>query len=214
MRLSLPILLFVLTAFGSVAIAQQKPKNTTKSKNDVSSKKVESQATKTPGTAETTNGPTPPPSKAKAPDAADKAFMKDAAIGNMAEIELGHMAEEKGANQDVKQFGTRMVNDHSSAGDLLKTIAQSQHVSLPVVLDPAHKNEKARLSKLTGNKFDKAYARTMVQNHTKTIDKFKHEAQFGHDAEVKKYAQETLPTLQSHLKAAKDMEQKVTGSKK
>src|SRR3954467_12032604 len=43
----------------------------------------------------------------------DAAFAKEAAVGGMAEVELGNLAKEKASNNDVKQFGDRMVTDHS-----------------------------------------------------------------------------------------------------
>src|SRR3954467_15399597 len=45
----------------------------------------------------------------------DKAFVMNAAIGGMAEVELGKLAEQKAANESVKQFGQKMVTDHSKA---------------------------------------------------------------------------------------------------
>ena len=41
----------------------------------------------------------------------------DAAHGNMAEVELGKLAVERGTNDAVKQFGQRMVDDHGKASE-------------------------------------------------------------------------------------------------
>jgi len=45
----------------------------------------------------------------------DKSFMKDAAEGGLAEVELGQLAADKASNPDVKKFGERMVKDHTKA---------------------------------------------------------------------------------------------------
>jgi putative membrane protein len=150
----------------------------------------------------------------KAPDDMDKDFMKHAAIGDAAEIGLGQMAQQKGSDPQVKQFGARMVKDHSTADDQLKGLAQSQQVSLPTSLDPEHEATKDRLSKLSGAQFDQAYIRTMVQDHTKTIDQFKREAQQGQDQSVKQFAQQSLPILESHLKEAQQIQSKLESSGK
>jgi len=154
---------------------------------------------------------TPPPGSTKAPDDQDKKFVKDAHIGNVAEIELGQMAQEKAASDDVKQFGARMVKDNSSADDKSKGVAQNQHIALPVKLDAPHKNAKARLSTLTGDKFDRAYMLVMVQEHSKTVQKFQREATASHDPTVKEFAAGTLPKLQDHLKEARHIQQKLGG---
>jgi putative membrane protein len=142
-------------------------------------------------------------------DETDQNFMKEAAIGDEAEIQLGQMAQAKASSAAVKSFGERMIKDHSAADDKLKGIAESQHISLPVDLDPQHKNQAAALSRLSGPQFDKAYMTLMVQEHTKDVNQFKKEAADAHDPTVKQFATATLPVLESHLNEAKQVEQQV-----
>ena len=140
---------------------------------------------------------------------ADKLFLKEAAIGGAAEIQLGQMAQGNAGDAQVKQFGERMVKDHSKADDDLKAVAKSQHFALPTQLDPKHKAAKARLDKISGDKFDQSYMQMMVQDHTQTIAKFQREAEHGQDKTVKDFAKQTLPVLQSHLQEAKSIEGKL-----
>jgi len=147
-----------------------------------------------------------PNNPVKGPDTADQQFMKQAAIGDMAEIQLGQMAQAKATDPKVKSFGERMVKDHSTADDLLKNLAQQQHVSVTADLDPQHKNEQSMLSNKSGSEFDKDYIRLMVHNHQKTIQKFKHEAASSTDPTLKAFARNTLPTLQSHLQEAQKIQ--------
>ena len=53
----------------------------------------------------------------------DKDFVRDLTIANMAEVELGKMANERSTNAEVKKFGQMMVDDHTPAGNKLKAIA-------------------------------------------------------------------------------------------
>jgi hypothetical protein len=53
--------------------------------------------------------------QATALNSTDRRFITEAAMGGMAEIELGRLATERGASDAVRQFGQRMVNDHSGA---------------------------------------------------------------------------------------------------
>lgn len=167
-------------------------------------KSKESKSKTQPGAAE--EKPPAPNNPVKGPDGADQQFMKQAAIGNAAEIQLGQMAQGKASNPKVKSFGERLVKDHSQADDQLKGIAQDQHVGLPTELDPPHKAIKSALSKKAGSEFDKDYIRIMVQEHQKTIAKFKHEIATTHDPTLKQFAQGTLPVLQSHLSEAQQIQ--------
>jgi len=132
----------------------------------------------------------------------DQHFMKEAAEGGMAEVELGQLAADKASSPDVKEFGQRMVKDHSQANDQLKQIAMQKGVTLPT--SPSAKDEmtKKKLSNLSGDAFDKAYMADMVKDHKKDIAAFQRESSSGQDPDVKQFASQTLPTLQDHLKQA------------
>src|ERR1700692_2808049 len=63
--------------------------------------------------------------------ASDQHFMMNAAQGGMAEVQLGTLAREHASSQAVKDFGQRMIDDHSKAGDELKALAAQNNVTLP-----------------------------------------------------------------------------------
>ena len=132
----------------------------------------------------------------------DTKFMKEAAMGGLLEVELGRLAVQNAGSDQVKQFGQRMVDDHGKANEQLKSLAQSEGVTLPSQLDSKHVKELQRLQKLSGADFDRAYMKMMVDDHHQDIRAFKHEAQSGDDPEVKAFAGKTLPTLREHLSMA------------
>jgi putative membrane protein len=139
---------------------------------------------------------------AAAPSAADTKFIKEAAAGGMAEVALGQLAVEKASSADVKKFGQRMVDDHSKANDELKQLASQKNVTLPQDLNAKDKAAKAKLEKLSGEQFDRAYMKDTVKDHTKDVSDFKRESMSAQDPDVKKFAAQTLPTLEDHLKQA------------
>jgi len=141
--------------------------------------------------------------------ASDREFVRKAAQGGLAEVQLGQLATEKAASPEVKQFGQRMVDDHTKANEQLKQIAQQQGIQVPDQLDAKDAATKARLEKLSGKEFDRAYMNDMVTDHTKDVTEFKHEANSGKDSAVKSFAQQTVPTLEDHLKEAKNIAPKV-----
>ena len=152
------------------------------------------------------------PSAVKSSAKADHTFAMKAAQGGMAEVELGKLATEKASNPDVKAFGQKMVDDHTKANDQLKDIASKQSLALPTDVSAKDKAEKDRLSKLSGDAFDKAYMSHMVMDHKKDVADFQKEAKSGGDDQIKNFAQQTLPTLQEHLKMAQATQSKVKGS--
>ncbi len=139
----------------------------------------------------------------------DLAFMNDAAPGGMAEVEMGRLAAKQAQSNDVKQFAARMIADHTKAGDELKQLAQQKKVMLPPDVSPAHKEMMAKLAKLSGADFDRAYVTAMVADHEKDVAAFNSVAQGAVDADVKAYATKTLPTLKEHLQMIRDIAAKM-----
>jgi len=134
----------------------------------------------------------------------DQKFVREAAEGGMAEVKLGQLAQDKGESQTVKDFGSRMVADHTKAGDQLKGIASQKGMSVSNSLNAKDNALYNRLSKLSGREFDREYMRAMVQDHVQDVAAFRKESTSGSDAEVRGFASNTLPTLQDHLKMARD----------
>lgn len=139
----------------------------------------------------------------------DSTFVTKAAQGGMAEVKLGQLATQNAQSPDVKAFGERMVTDHTKANDQLKSVASSKGVTLPTDLDAKDQATYDRLSKLHGAEFDRAYMLDMVRDHKADISEFQKEANSGTDPEVKKFAADTLPTLQQHLSMAESTDAKV-----
>jgi len=136
---------------------------------------------------------------------ADRAFANQAAMGGAAEVEAGRLAQEKGANAAVKQFGARMVEDHGKAGAELKQIADAKSITLPNAPDATHQSAMQRLQKLSGAGFDHAFMQMMVRDHEKVVAAFDKEAKSGKDPELKAFAAKTLPTLRTHLQMAREL---------
>jgi putative membrane protein len=142
----------------------------------------------------------------------DQKFVMDVAHVGMAEVELGKMATEKASNDQVKKYGQRMADEHAKAGDELKAIAQKNNITWPMEMDAKHKAVRDRLSKLSGEGFDRAYMQEMVAGHRAAVNEFKMEAKNGKIAEVQAWASKTQPTIEDHLKQAQDIARGVVGT--
>lgn len=134
----------------------------------------------------------------------DKEFVQKAAAGGMLEVQTGKLAESKAQNAEVKNYGSMLVKDHTAANDELKTLAQNKGVTLPTALPKHEQGELDKLSK--AKKFDHEFMEHAVKDHKKDVKEFEKASKSAKDPDVKAFAAKTLPTLQSHLKQAEDLE--------
>jgi putative membrane protein len=144
----------------------------------------------------------------------DQKFITEAAMGGLMEVEMGRWAAQIGTSDAVKQFGRRMVEDHSKVNEELKQLATAKGVTLPTALDEKHQREVSKLVRLKGADFDKAYSKKMLSDHQKDVAAFEKQSTGGSDAEVKAFAAKALPTLQEHLTLAKALTGTETGGTK
>jgi putative membrane protein len=95
-------------------------------------------------------------------------FVREAAIGGMAEVELGQLAAGKASSDAVKQFAQRMVTDHRKANAELNTLVQRKGLTLPTELDATHKQTRDTLAAMSGALFDRSYMDAMRKDHHQT----------------------------------------------
>jgi len=151
---------------------------------------------------------------AKTLDGKDKSFVLEAAQGGMAEVETASMAKKKATSAQVREFAERMEQDHGRANDELKRLAQAKGLSLPSEPSKKDRDSMRRLEQTAADKFDHDYMKHMVEDHKKDVSAFERQAKDGKDAEVRAFAERTLPTLRSHLSAATQTYQAVQDATK
>jgi putative membrane protein len=95
-------------------------------------------------------------------------FVQKAAIGNMAEVQLGKLALQKAQSAEVKKFAQMMVDEHTKALSELRQAAGD--VDVPEQVDETHRDLHDRLSRLQGREFDREYMNAMVEAHEETED--------------------------------------------
>ena len=137
----------------------------------------------------------------------DSEFLVDAAEIDLAEIEIGKLAQTKSTNPEVKKFGKMLVDEHTKSAAEVKTIADSKNISLPTALTEEGKDEYDKLNEKSGVDFDKKFAAMMVDGHEKAIDKFNKAAETANDQEIKTWASKNVASLTAHLQHAKQLKQ-------
>ncbi len=134
--------------------------------------------------------------------AADAAFVTAAAQGGLSETQEAQLVQKMSHGAKVRAFASRMTTDHSHADDQLKQIAMTKGVTLPTTPSDAQMQEITTLQGLKGYKFDHQYIADQVTDHQQMLQLFQTEAQTGTDSDLKMFAANTVPVLQSHLDAA------------
>jgi Predicted outer membrane protein len=129
----------------------------------------------------------------------DREFTVMASMSNYAEIQAGQLADNKAQNEGIDDFGEMMVEDHTNAGNQLKSIASELSLQVKDSLDAEHVLLMDTLQTVTGRAFDSVYIHSQVRDHHKAIALFQNEAQNGQNMKLKKFANDLLPKLQMHL---------------
>lgn len=143
----------------------------------------------------------------------DSEFLVDAAEADLAEIQLGKLAQQKSTNADVKGLGKMMVEQHEKSAAALKTTAAQKNITLPTSLTEDGQKEFKDLNDKSGHDFDKKYTDMMVDGHEKLIKRMEKASEKAEDADIRMWAANMLPTLRTHLEHAKMVKEKVDAVK-
>jgi putative membrane protein len=141
---------------------------------------------------------------AVAQDKAEQGFVTKAIQSNLAEVQMGKLAEQKGQDSRIRDFGKTLEQDHSANNQKAEALAQSLNITPPKAPDAEQKRMYERMSKLSGANFDREFASHMVTDHRKDIAEFSQEAKSS-NAQVANYATQTLPDLKKHLQIAEGL---------
>ena len=152
----------------------------------------------------------PPASSAMAPQGSaklskvDQEFVTKAAQGGLAEVQMAQLAQQKGGD-GVKTFAQAMITDHTPANDKLAKLATSKGMTAPTDPSAAQQKMLAKLQGLSGDKFDKTYISGQVRAHEAMLKLFERESTNGKDADLKAFADSTVPVIQKHITMAQNI---------
>jgi putative membrane protein len=135
----------------------------------------------------------------------DQKFVEDVSQDNLAEIKMAQLATDKSQRDDVKQFGQKLVQDHMKAGHELTQLAQQKGLMLSQDLEKQHAKMMDHMSAMSGADFDRTFLRHMVRDHEKNVKKFEKASAKADDADLKAFADKTLPALREHLSMARNL---------
>ena len=144
----------------------------------------------------------------------DREFVLTASAGGLAELDAANLALRQARSEDVKKFARHVVDDHAKANEQLNQLADRKRFPVAQAADARHQQMLTRMAALTGENFDRRFMDDQVRDHERTIARFEWAAKNAQDADLKSWADKTLPTLRDHLKAAKEVQGKVGGGRR
>lgn len=133
----------------------------------------------------------------------DEAFVIKAASGGMFEVESSKLAKASAKADDVKKFAEKMITDHEKANKELTEIAKKANLGLPTKLLDEHQKLLDQVKNAKGEGFDRAYMDTQVKAHEEAVDLFSSASKSLKNAELKAFAEKTLPVIKEHYEHAK-----------
>jgi putative membrane protein len=145
------------------------------------------------------SNPAPAPSNQKITQT-EQRFLTEAIQGDLAEVSVGKLAQENGQADNVKRFGQMLEQDHGDHLKQAEQIAEQMGVTAPNSPSTKQQAVHDKLEKLSGSAFDKEFRQAMVRDHQEDIAKYRREAKSK--GPLAQFAQQTVPTLEKHLKQA------------
>jgi putative membrane protein len=124
----------------------------------------------------------------------DITFVRKATESGYKEVNSAREAIPQLQQPELKRIAEMLVTDHSGANARLTKLAESKHWTLPAA--PAAGPPPSGTA--SGN-FDATWTAEMIAGHERSVAMYRAQAQSGEDQDLRKFARDTLPTIEHHL---------------
>ena len=139
----------------------------------------------------------------------DQDFLQRMSYADHNEIAGGTIAANMGTVDSVKIFGQMMITGYTSAQSKLDSLAGQLQLQLPETADSAHLAFDQQLQSLSGLIFDTTYIAQEVRDHQILMVTFNDEISYGNNQQVKGYANEFLPIIETNLQTAERIQHNI-----
>jgi putative membrane protein len=131
----------------------------------------------------------------------DVAFVKQATESGRKEVAAAREALPQLKNPELKRIAQMLVNDHRDANARLSKIAEAKGWPVPAPQVAAPPPSGTAISD-----FDARWTAEMISGHERSVALYRAQAQSGEDRELRKYASDTLPTIEHHLSELRSLQ--------
>jgi len=131
----------------------------------------------------------------------DVSFVKRAAESGRKEVAAARDALPRLKRPELKHMAEMLVQDHTSANAKLARIAEAKGWPLP-----APQADTPPPSGTSSGDFEDKWTAEMIAGHERSVAMYRAQAQAGEDQDLRKYARDTLPTIEHHLAELKKLQ--------
>jgi len=139
----------------------------------------------------------------------DNLFALAAADSGLAEVSLSQLGLTRATSPELKQFSQKMVEEHTRMNQELMGLAGQRRIALPRTVDARAQFCAQSLAGLSGEHFDRCYAKAQLVAHMEAVSTFEAEAERGQDPQMKALAAKALPHIKEHLAMIKPIANKL-----
>ncbi len=111
------------------------------------------------------------------------------------------MAEKQARAAEIRRLGAKIAEDHARVSRELAALASEKGIELAL--------GRPRLPKLSESDFDREYLDLVQEDHRQDIAEFEKAVRELQDADLKRFAEKTLPVLRRHLELVKKARNKI-----
>ena len=130
------------------------------------------------------------------------AYVPNAAMGDMYEIEAADIALERSQNAQVKELATMLRTDHTAATNALKAMLPQAAPDLapPTALDQRRQGLIDNLRSASAENFDRTWVDQQIAAHNEALTL--HRGFSDQDSPLAAHARSVVPKIEAHLRQA------------
>ena len=134
---------------------------------------------------------------------ADTYFVTQTSLGTPFQVDSGRLAATRGTSQPIQSYAQLMVSSHITVNNALTAILKNKATTPPpTLLKAAYSTMVSTLQRESGPAFDSDYIGGQANYQKANAALYEYEIANGTDADLKAFAQQTLPKIQDHLARA------------
>lgn len=148
-------------------------------------------------------------------DKDDQRFLREAGEHSLLQKQAGELALEKANHPQLKQYASKILDDHGPSHKELEVLASAKGFELPIELAGSKRGVMENLRQMKDAGFDREYAdEVAVDAHEDAVELYENAVEESEDDEIRAYAEKRLPMLQQHLAKGEELEDLIEATRR